>query len=153
MLASFSIEGKVLLETKQLKLDKRKSTNISEVYLITLLSMSVSWLTFNISNLAICFRISSYLLAKKQKKFLSLWYEYSEYVRMISVFQNNRIIDVTHNSITFVILDNIAMLLYWNIHFLYWKKFPHFQSKLFFHEMLFCHTKMVLQFSKTFYCR
>lgn len=85
MLASFSIEGKVLLETKQLKLDKRKSTNISEVYLITLLSMSVSWLTFNISNLAICFRISSYLLAKKQKKFLSLWYEYSEYVRMISV--------------------------------------------------------------------
>ena len=42
MLACFGIEEKVLFETKQLRLDTRKSTNISEASLITFLGMSVS---------------------------------------------------------------------------------------------------------------
>ena len=67
LLVLFNIEGKVLFETKQLKLDKRISANI-ELSLITFVGMSVSWLVFDISKFTISFRISSLPTSEKAKE-------------------------------------------------------------------------------------
>ena len=62
-----SVEGKVTFETEQLELDKRKSTNISELFFITFVSMSISWLAFDVSKFAICFSFSSLFACKVAK--------------------------------------------------------------------------------------
>ena len=152
MLACFGIEEKVLFETKQLRLDTRKSANISEASLITFLGMSVSWLAFNISKLAICFRTSALSTCEKAKENSFPLLHTSPIASMLGWFLYFTIIGSS-------MLPTIgSRLSYWRILLCCFieknslEKF-HFQSRLFFHEMLFCQTKMVLQFFKTFYSR
>ena len=96
----FRIEVKVLFEIKQLKLDKRKTSNISELCLITFAGDPYLDLVLIYPNSQFLLGSLPYLFPRKQKEFSVTYFSCSEYSRTISVFHNgfnHQIIDITYN--------------------------------------------------------